>query len=76
MPIDASAAKLIEAYLALYRAEGRALDLAKARTLGDAIVRETSKDGYCPTFWFDFREDWPNCMLESALALEHLAQAE
>ena len=76
VPIDASAAKLIEAYLALYRAEGRPLDLAKARTLGDAIVRETSKDGYCPTFWFDFREDWPNCMLASALALEHLARAE
>ena len=39
---------------------------------GDAIVRET-RGGYCPTFWFDFCEDWTNCMLASALALGELA---
>ena len=71
VPIDASSAKLIRTYLALYAVERNPLDLAKARTLGDAIVRET-RDGYCPTFWFDFCEDWPNCMLASALALREL----
>ncbi len=73
VPIDSSAAKLINTYLALYAAEGKALDLAKARTLGASIIRETKADGYCPTFWFNFREDWPNCMLASAVALERLA---
>ena len=75
VPIDASAAKLVRTYLALYAVERNPLDLAKARTLGDAIVRET-RGGYCPTFWFDFCEDWPNCMLASALALVNLAAAD
>ena len=75
VPIDASSAKLIRTYLALYAVERNPLDLAKARTLGDAIVRET-RNGYCPTFWFDFCEDWPNCMLASALALRELTGFE
>ena len=75
VPIDASSAKLVNTFLALYRAEGNPLDLAKAKTLGDAIMRETRDDGYLPTFWFDLREDWPNCMLASAAALENLADS-
>ena len=76
VPIDASSAKLIRTYLALYRATGNRLDLAKARTLGEAIVRETNDKGYVPTFWFDAHEDWPNCMLASARALAELAATQ
>jgi maltose/maltodextrin transport system substrate-binding protein len=69
VPIDASSAKMIRTYLALYRATKNPLDLARARTLGNAIVRETRDDGYLPTFWMRTREDWPNCMLASSAAL-------
>lgn len=73
VPIDASSAKLIRTYLAMYRATKNPLDLARARALGDAIIRETRDDGYLPTFWMRSREDWPNCMLASAAALAELA---
>ena len=73
VPIDASSAKLVRTYLALYRAEGNPVDLAKARALGDAIVRETDDKGRLPTFWFDSWEMWPNCMIASARALSDLA---
>ena len=77
-PIDSSAAKLINTYLALYRATGDALDLAKARTLGDALVNVQDDDGRVPTHWnvsqFHDRDyDWVNCMLAGADALENLA---
>ena len=49
-------------------------DLAKARALGDAIVRETDDKGRLPTFWFDSWEMWPNCMIASARALSELAE--
>ena len=55
-PIDASVAKLIRTYLALYRAEGRPLDLAKARTLGDSVTRIQDRRGRVPTFWVKFTE--------------------
>ena len=75
-PIDASAAKLIQTYLALYRAEGDPLDLAKARTLGDEATRMQRDDGFIPTFWSDHphvtRDNWVNCMLCTASALSEL----
>ena len=75
-PIDASAAKLIQTYLALYRAEGNPLDLAKARTLGDEATRMQRGDGFFPTFWSDHphvtRDNWVNCMLSTASALSEL----
>ena len=74
--IDASAAKMIAAYLALYRAEGHPLDLAKARALADAITQVQEPSGRVPTFWADkgnwisdARYDWLNCMAASAAAL-------
>ena len=75
VPIDSSAAKILRTFLALYRAEGREADLAKARTLGEALVRETDETGYLPTFWFNHRQDWPNCMVSSSNALAELAEA-
>ena len=75
-PVDASASKLIQTYLALYRAEGDPLDLAKARTLGDEATRMQRDDGFIPTFWSDHphvtRDNWVNCMLCTASALSEL----
>ena len=78
--IDASAAKLIRTYLALYRASGNPLDLAKARTLGDSCVRMQEKGGRIPTVWSYEGcnapgSDWINCMLATFEALDELAKA-
>ena len=80
--IDASASKLIAAYLALYRVERNPLDLAKARTLADAITQVQEPSGRVPTFWAakdewisDVRYDWLNCMAASAAALVDTAEA-
>ena len=79
-PVDASAAKLVLAYLALYKAEGSPLDLATARALGDSLVRMQRPDGRIPTLWWpDEAEktqcDWLNCLVRSAVALYALADA-
>ena len=78
--VDGSAAKLINTYLALYRASGNPLDLAKARTLGDSIVRIQRPNGRIPTIWSlkfveDLQSDWVNCMAASVQALVNLAAA-
>ena len=72
--VDASADKLINTYLALYRASGNPLDLAKARTLGDSVVRVQRPDGRIPTIWSlgnvdNLQSDWMNCMAASVQAL-------
>lgn len=79
--IDASAAKLIRTYLALYRATGNPLDIAKARTLGDSCVRMQEKSGRIPTIWSTDgcnspNSDWINCMLATFAALDELSKAE
>lgn len=87
-PIDASAAKLIRTYLALYAAEGSPLDLAKARALGDSMVNNQDESGRIRTYWIpepgDGNEpladaifvplggDWFNCMAADMKALELL----
>ena len=78
VPIDASAAKLIRTYLALYKAQGNPADLAKARALGDTATRMQCPDGRLPTWWWPDRAkrvyaDWINCMMATAEALEQLA---
>lgn len=80
-PVDASAAKLILTYLALHKAEGNLLDLAKARALGDAIARAQRPDGRIPTIWWpdatdNPQNDWLNCIVRSATALQALADAD
>lgn len=80
VPIDASAAKMIRAYLALWRATGDAELLAKARALGDTITRVQTPEGRIPTFWTHGElstplYDWLNCMGYSAAALLELADA-
>ena len=82
VPIDASAAKMIRAYLALYRALRDPEDLAKARALGDAMTHAQLADGRLRTGWCkpldrtDSGDDWDNCMVASAEALEELDAAE
>ena len=83
-PIDASAAKLIKTYLALYRAEGKPLDLAKARALGASMVNNQDDNGRIRTYWIPeagdddplagavrlpLGGDWFNCMCADAEAL-------
>lgn len=77
--VDASAAKLIHTYLALYRATGNPLDLAKARTLGDSVIRIQKENGRIQTIWttevgVNLQSDWLNCMAASVSALLDLAQ--
>ena len=89
-PIDASSAMLIRTFLALYKAEGRALDLAKARALGDSMVRNQDASGRIRTYWIPepgdgsdlagairlpLGGDWFNCMFADAEVLGELAKA-
>lgn len=79
--IDASAAKLIRTYLALYDVEKNPLDLAKARALGDSVTRIQNDDGRIRTFWHNWQDDnvgsdWVNCMVSAAEALDLLAKYE
>lgn len=81
-PIDASAAKMIRGYLALYRAEGCQEDLAKAKALANTVTRVQKPSGRIPTFWegvdtgdsglTNERYDWLNCMAAAAAALLEL----
>lgn len=80
VPIDASAAKMIRAYLALWRVTKDPEFLAKARTLGDTLTRVQEESGRIPTFWtHDWlggpTYDWLNCMGAGAMALCELDEA-
>ncbi len=76
--IDSSAAKALRLYVALYKAEGKPLDLLKARALADSIVIMQRADGSIPTWWEseyskDLDSDWLNCQVLSVQALEEIA---
>lgn len=84
VPVDASAAKMIEGYLAFYKATKDPVDLAKAKALGDSITRAQFEFGDIPTVWTrrwiekqrnERRGGWLNCTVAAALALEHIADA-
>lgn len=78
--VDASASKMIDSYLALYDATGDELCLAKARTLGDSIVRIQEKSGRIRSIWAacgrDIQSDWLNCTAASLQSLVRLASHE
>lgn len=82
VPVDASNAKMIKSYLALYRAEKNPLDLAKARALGDALVRTQRPNGYIPTEYalVENRDNpmqgWLNCTCATLEALSELAEVD
>lgn len=74
VPAFASAAKMIRAYLALWRVTGDGELLEKARMLGNTMTRVQESSGRIPTFWThdwlgDPTYDWLNCMGAGALAL-------
>ena len=72
------------AYLELYRIDGDKLSLAKAKTLGDSIVKVQAMgpDGEIATQWVmrdvlkgvHCTENWTNCGVGAAIGLEELAQ--
>lgn len=83
-PIDSSSAKMISAFLAMYKADGKKIYLQKAIALADTITRIQKKNGRIPTFWDGVRTgaglsieqyDWLNCMASSAEALLLIDQA-
>ena len=78
VPIDASMAKVIRAFLILYRETGDRIYLAKAKAMGDALTNAQLDSGRIPTQLVidnlkDPTQDWLNCMLWSAGALEELS---
>ena len=82
LPIDASAARFINTYLALWRATGKREYLAKAQALGATATRMQEPDGFINTWWMrgverndDRYHTWVNCMLATARALANLADA-
>ena len=80
VPTDSSVAKMIRTYLAFYKVEKNPADLAKAKALGDACTRAQRDSGRIPTQWMagsymtDPQQDWLNCMLATADALEALSE--
>lgn len=80
VPVNASLAKMIRTYLALYRAEKNPLDLAKAKALGDACTRAQCDCGCIPSEWMGeidktiAHTTWINCQIATAEALEELAK--
>ena len=82
LPIDSAAAKMISGYLAFYKVEKRAVDLAKARALGDAITvmqEKHGKGGGIPTHWVKWEvgtatDPWINCGIGTANVLKDLAE--
>ena len=82
-PIDASADRFINTYLALWRVTHKAEYLAKAKALGATATRMQEADGFINTWWIrgvertdDRYHTWVNCMLATAQAFDNLAQAE
>ena len=82
-PIDASADRFINTYLALWRVTRKAEYLAKAKALGASATRMQEPDGFINTWWIrgvertdDRYHTWVNCMLATAQALDNLAKAE
>ena len=80
IPIDASSAKMIRAFIAMWKVGHDPKDLDKARALGDALTRAQLDSGRIPTHFDetnlkDPQQDWINCMIAAAEALDELAEA-
>ncbi len=80
VPIDDSAAAIMNAFLALYKATGKPLLLAKACALADSITRmQNPKTGQIPTHWLskEIEEEggwfWPNCHNDTAFYMLNMA---
>jgi len=76
VPIDASAAKLIQLFLTAGRTSGDSLYLAKARQLANAMTKaQDAKSGRYPTYWERNQrgeeEGWINCAAYDARVMLH-----
>lgn len=79
VPIDASAAKLISLYQAMYERTGSVLDLAKACELANAMTRaQDPETGRYLTYWErnerGLDPGWINCATASAKAMMSLGR--
>ena len=81
VPIDASAATIMNAFLDMYLLKKDRLYLEKAMTLGDAITRkQVPESGMIPTFWIGencsegHRNFWINCQIGTAFYMMRLAE--
>lgn len=80
VPIDASMARLVEAWMAIWRTTGDRLCLAKATAMADSLVNAQLPSGRIPTEMVEGnlkhdKGDWLNCMIFSARTLEAFADA-
>ncbi len=80
VPIDASCAAIMNAFLNMYRLKKDRLYLEKAMALGDMVTRKQNEEtGMIPTFWIDencaegYRNFWINCQLHTAKMMFRLA---
>ncbi len=71
VPIDASAVKMIETFLAAFQATGDVMYKEKAGFLANSLVNVQKKSGSIPTFLAKgFTEFWHNCMINSLYLLD------
>lgn len=80
LPIDDSAAAIMNAFLCLYKVTGKPLLLAKACALADSITRvQNPTTGQIPTHWLSeniIAEGgwfWPNCHNDTAFYMLNIA---
>jgi len=77
VPIDASAAQMIETFYLAYKKTGDPIYLQKAIALTNSIVNNQEENGKIPTFWAPgFDQFWNNCMVSSLAALEKMSDAQ
>lgn len=74
VPIDASAAALLNFYVSMHKKSNSPLDLAKAKALADSITRaQDQKTGRYMTYWENNERGtlsgWINCAMGTAYAM-------
>ena len=74
MPIDSSAAVMLNFYVAMHKKSKSPLDLAKAKALADAVTRaQDQKTGRYMTYWenneYGKMPGWINCAMTTAYAM-------
>ena len=81
VPIDASAATIMNGFMDMYLLKKDRLYLEKAMTLGDTITRrQVAETGMIPTFWMGencaegHRNFWINCQIGTAFYMLRLAE--
>lgn len=80
VPIDSSAATIMNGFIDMYLLKKDRLYLEKAMTLGDTVTRrQVEETGMIPTFWVGencaegHRNFWINCQIRTAFCMMRLA---